>query len=267
MGEREVVEKTDEPRTVQSLKKDLLDGGVDGAEILLVHSSLSSLGWVCGGAQAVVEALVEVVLPGTLVMPTFSGGLSDPSRWENPPVPESWWETIRAEMPAFDTEMTPVGSVGMIPEVFRKSSKVVRSSHPTVSFAAKGPDADMITKDHPLDFPLGEDSPLARLYQLDADILLLGVDYERNTSFHLGEYRAPGTEEVAQGGPIIEDGDRVWKEYKDIKYRDDKFNEIGEEFEKEKEVKIFKTGSASSKYLSLRDCVDISERWFTEFRD
>ena len=266
MDEREVVENTDEPRTVQSLKKDLVAGGVSEAEILFAHSSLSSLGWVCGGAQAVVEALVEVVSSGTLVMPTFSGGLSDPSDWEHPPVPESWWETIRAEMPAFDPEVTPVGSVGMIPEVFRKWPGVVRSSHPIVSFAALGPDSEFIVKNHPLDFPLGEDSPLARLYELEAKVLLLGVGYGRNTSFHLGEYRAPGKKETVDGGPIKENGERIWKEYKDIKFRDDKFEEMGEEFEKKHKVKKFRIGSAECRYFSIRDSVDFSERWFTEFR-
>ncbi len=267
MDEREVVENTDKPRTVRTLTKNLYQVGIEEDETLLVHSSLSSLGWVCGGAQAVVEALIEVVSPGTLVMPTFSGGLSDPSDWENPPVPESWWETIRAEMPAFDPEVTPIGSVGMIPEVFRKWPNVVRSSHPIVSFAALGPDSEYLVKDHPLDYPLGEDSPLARLYELDAKVLLLGVGYGRNTSFHLGEYRAPGKEETVEGGPIKESGKRIWKEYKDIKFRDDKFEEMGEEFEEKEDVRIFKVGSAKCRYFSLRDAVDFSERWFTEFRN
>jgi len=267
MDEGEVVNNTDEPRTVRSLKKDLKEAGIEEDETLFVHSSLSSLGWVCGGAQAVIEALLDVVSEGTLVLPTFSGGLSEPSRWEHPPVPESWWETIKEEMPAFDPEITPTGSVGTIPEIFRNWPGVTRSSHPTVSFAALGRDAEIITKDHPYDYPLGEDSPLARLYDLDADILLLGVSYDRNTSFHLGEYRAPRCEEVVQGAPIMEEGERVWKEYKDIKFKDDKFEEIGKEFEEVEDVKIFKVGSAESRYFSLRDAVDFSERWFSKFRD
>lgn len=266
MDEREIVKKTDEPRTVRSLKEDL-EEVVKGDEVLFVHSSLSSLGWVCGGAQAVVKALVEVVYDGTLVLPTFSGGLSDPSRWEHPPVPESWWETIRQEMPAFDPEVTPVGSVGVIPETFRKFPRVLRSSHPCVSFAALGPHAEDIIEDHPLDYPLGDDSPLARMYDLEAKVLLLGVGYDRNTCFHLGENRAPGTEERVEGGPIMENGERVWKEYKDIKYRDDVFEEIGEEFEEENSVNIFKVGSAECRYFSIRDSVDFSERWFKKFRD
>src|SRR5690349_7103098 len=60
-----------------------------------------------------------------------------------------------------------------------------------VSFAAWGRHALPITANHALDYGLGEHSPLARLYDLDGSVLLLGVGYERRTSLHLAEYRAP----------------------------------------------------------------------------
>jgi len=266
MDEKRSVEETDRPRTVKSIKMDLLDGGIDRESDLLVHSSLSSIGWVCGGPVAVIKALLQTLSSGTLVMPTFTGGHSDPSSWENPPVPESWWDTIREEMPAFDPEITPVGRVGKIPEVFRKWPGVKRSYHPVVSFAAKGPNADLIVEDHPLDLPFGKDSPLQRLYDLDAYVLLIGVGHDRNTCFHLGENLAPGAEKRTEGSSVKDKGRKVWKEFKDIKYRDDQFEKVGKEFEKECTVEEFKVGSADCKYFSIKDAVDLSERWFTEFR-
>ena len=58
------------PNTINSIYQDLNRLGINNNDIVLVHSSLSSLGWVCGGAQAVIIALMEVVgNSGTLVMP------------------------------------------------------------------------------------------------------------------------------------------------------------------------------------------------------
>jgi aminoglycoside 3-N-acetyltransferase len=109
MSERDAIKRTwENPDTMKLLMADVSALGVASGMTLLVHSSLSALGWVCGAPVAVVLALEEALgFGGTLVMPTHSSDLSDPARWQNPPVPEAWWETIRQTMPAYDPDLTP----------------------------------------------------------------------------------------------------------------------------------------------------------------
>ncbi len=103
MSEDKVVEKTKTPATIESLQTDLRALGVRPGMVVLVHSSLSAMGWVCGGSVAVVTALQKVLgSTGTLVMPAHSSGLSEPSKWEGPPVPESWWPVIREDLQIMD---------------------------------------------------------------------------------------------------------------------------------------------------------------------
>ena len=166
-SERGVLQKTEVPATVDSLQADFSALGVEPGMVLLVHSSLSALGWVCGGPVAVIIALQEVLgSTGTLVMPVHSTGLTDPSRWGSPPVPESWWQTIRETMPAYRPDLTPTRSTGIIAETFRKQKGVLRSAHPHVSFCAFGAHAREITDNHSLAFGMGEASPVARVYDL-----------------------------------------------------------------------------------------------------
>ena len=103
MTELAVVAATSAPRTQDSLTRDLLRLGVTPGETLLVHCAMSALGWVAGGAEAVVRALLGAVTDaGTLVMAAQSSQLSDPANWGAPAVPDDWVETIRAELPPFD---------------------------------------------------------------------------------------------------------------------------------------------------------------------
>jgi aminoglycoside 3-N-acetyltransferase len=264
MAESDVIAATPEPRTRQSLGEDLLRLGVEPGMIVLVHSSLSALGWVNGGSVAVIQALQDVLTPdGTLVMPAHSGGMSEPARWENPPVPASWVDTVRATMPAYDARFTPTSGIGRVAEHFRTWPDVLRSDHPALSFAAWGARAGDITHNHQLEDPLGEGSPLARIYDFKGYVLLLGAGYDSNTSFHLAEYRIPRHRDITQGAPVMLDGRRVWVTYRDVDLDETPFAKIGAEFEAEHAVRIGKVGSAESRLFSQPEAVDFAQGWMT----
>jgi aminoglycoside 3-N-acetyltransferase len=271
VSEQDAVEKSAGPNTVESLSEDLLKLGVRPGMVLLVHTSLSAIGWVCGGPVALITALQGVLRAyGTLVMPTHSGDCSDPQLWKNPPVPESWWQSIRDAMPPYRPEITPTRGVGRTPDLFRTLPDVLRSSHPHVSFAAWGERAVEIVSDHSLEMCLGDGSPLARIYDCDGFVLLLGVGFDRNTSFHLAEYRAEYTtkERVILGAPLLVDGHRRWKTFSDINYDSDDFSEIGRAFLKSHKqmIRAGKVGEADSLLFSQREAVDFAAKWMHTHR-
>jgi aminoglycoside 3-N-acetyltransferase len=271
MTEKKAISTSKNPVTIETLKKDFLNIGLREGMTVLLHSSLSSIGWVCGGAAAVILVLEDILgATGTLVMPAHSGDLSDPGSWGNPPVPESWWETIKRTMPPYDCYMTPTRGIGVIPEVFRKQNGVIRSSHPQISFTARGKNAEFITSRHGLEFGCGEDSPLARIYDIGGYVLLLGVDHSSNTSIHLAEARAdyPGKKIVLCGAPLMEDKMRKWVEYKDYNDFTKDFLKLGKAFVKayRPNVGIANIGSAKTQFFKQKDLVDFAIGWIEKNR-
>jgi len=264
-------DRSPEPVTVDSITDDLRDLGLEAGQTVFVHSSLSALGWVCGGPPAVVDALQNVITEdGTIAMPANSAGNMDPADMGNPPVPESWYDTIREQMPPYRPEVTPTQRIGAIPECFRSCPGVNRSQHPQHSVAAWGADAEFVTAEHSIDNSLGEQSPLARIYELDGDVLFLGTSHETNTSMHLAEYRADidiGTE--TNGAAMLVDGEREWIEWEDIDIDDEDFPECGAAFERAC-PDAFETGTVGvgeTKRMSQRALVDFAVEWFESNRE
>ncbi|MCC6443475.1 MAG: AAC(3) family N-acetyltransferase [Armatimonadetes bacterium] len=148
--------------------------GVQPGDRILVHSSLVALGRVEGGADAVIDALLEAVGPqGMVVMPTFA--CSAP----------------------FDRRTSSTG-LGLLPERFWRRPGAVRSLHPTHSVAAVGREAEEIIRDHEkAPTAYAEGTPYYNLAMNGGKVLLLGVDQDRNTTLH--------TAEALAGSPYLSD--------------------------------------------------------------
>lgn len=85
MSEEKTVSMVSQPGTRESIAADLRRLGVEPGMVLIVHSSLSAIGWVNGGPVTILHALKDVLTPtGTLVMPTHSADYSDPANWHPP---------------------------------------------------------------------------------------------------------------------------------------------------------------------------------------
>ena len=256
------------PFCVRSISQDLRNLGLQGRQTVLVHSALSAFGYVIGAERSVVTALLDTLGPdGTLVVPTHSSDLSDPSQWTHPPIPPSWWNTVRAEMPAYDPQLTGTRKMGAIPEYVRHLPGAIRSAHPKSSFCALGPNADFITANHGLENGFDDHSPLGRLYDLGASILLLGVGHLNNTMLHLAEGRAPATRPVTtDGSPMMVNGVREWVAYQSLDYEARDFEQVGAAFATSGLERAGLVGGAASRLLPVVPLVDFATTWFAQHR-
>ncbi|NUK01764.1 AAC(3) family N-acetyltransferase [Streptomyces lunaelactis] len=247
--------------------------GVEPDGVLIVHASLRTVGAVDGGPGAVVRALRQALGPqGTLVVPSFTTENSDTSpsfRDRVRGLGEEERAAVRASMPPFDRASTPAPLMGALAETVRLSPGALRSGHPQTSFAALGPHAERIVADHSPDCHLGEESPLARLYELGAQVLLLGTGFDRCTAFHLGEYRVPSPPQRLYRCVVSGNGGREWWEYADVDLDDSDFAALGSGFERGASggaVRKGRVGSAESRLLRIADAVDFAQRWLPEHR-
>lgn len=262
----------DGPATIASLTRDLSALGLSAGDVVITHTSLSALGWVVGGPVAVMTALERVLGDtGTLVMPTQSGGLIDPENWGNPPAPKEWWPVIRDHLPPYDPATTPSVGVGVVAETFRTRPGVLRSDHPLYSFAAEGAHAGDVTAEHRLSRGLGEDSPLGRLYEFDARVLLLGVDHSANTSLHLCEYRAladwqrPCKVRLPIG--TDEAGLTRWATVDDLDLDEGDFAALGLAYESTPaSIQTGPVGAGTGRLMAQRELVDFGVAWMHAHR-
>lgn len=243
--------------------------GLQKNDVVMVHTSLKSMGYVCGGAQTIIEALIEVVEEeGTIMMPTQSWKNLDPEEGVHWDADERDWQRIRDNWPAYDKNLTPTNTMGSTAEMFRQWPGSIRSDHPARSVCAYGKHAEYLTRDHDLSNIFGDGSPIARLYELDAKVLLLGVGYDKNTSIHLADARAeyPGKHNCTRYSAVMEHGVRVWKKYNTLFVDGEDFVEIGQAFEENSMVSRGVIGDAEIRLMKQRDVVDYAVEWIEKNR-
>lgn len=264
-------DETQPPRRIHTrpeIARDLTGLGVQDGDILLVHSSLRSIGWVPGAALAVTQALLDAVGPeGTLVVPAQTGENANPAGWSRPPAPREWWPVIREHTPGFDPARTPSSSMGAVAEQVRTWPGARRSNHPQTSFAALGRQAEDVVAVHDLDSQCGERSPLGALERLGARVLLLGATFGSCTAFHLAEYRLDLPPMTTHGAAVLRpDGGREWVTFEDVDLDEDDFDRIGEHLLTTGGVSSGRVGDAVSHLVHLAGAVEAARAWMAANR-
>jgi aminoglycoside 3-N-acetyltransferase len=244
------------PITEARLRRDLDALGVRRGTTLIVHSSLSRIGWVVGGAPTVVRALLAAVgESGTMAMPAATPHCADPATWREPRIPEEHLAEVREHLPLFDPRTTPT-AMGAIPESFRTWPGTLRSDHPLESVCARGPVAGAITSEHPLAFSEGRGGPFEKLYDLDGRVLLLGVGFNRCTALHFAESLVETRRTTTVRFPVERNGRREWLEVPNVADDDDRlFPTIGAEYLATGRVRRGLVGRAESTLFPMRDLV------------
>jgi len=228
----------------EDIKAGLRKLGLKKGDSVGVHSSLRSFGHVEGGADAVIDALLEIVgKGGNVMMSTHSANLGKDQRTpEEIAMGVSWLLKI---LP-YDPEKTPV-TTGIIPETFRKRKGVIRGSHPSHSVAASGPKAKELSE--------GWHS----LLEMDGYILLIGVDLDRCTAMHLAEklvqFPAHILKKITPPKWFVEKYPEGEWEWDFGPYPD--FAKLAEPCVKRGIMKSVKVGEATLRLVRLRELIDL----------
>lgn len=224
--------------TKEDLKHHLKQMGFTGKEAVMIHSSMKSIGEVEGGADTVIDALMEYFVEGLLMVPTHT------------------WKQMSEEYCVFDPQTEPA-CVGIIPNLFMKREGVVRSLHPTHSIAAYGARAaEYIKGEEQVTTPCAPNGCWGRLLEERAKILLIGVTHVRNTFIHGIEEMWDVPERLTREPVLFQikmpDGSlrpapvhRHYNPYTD---------HISEEYDKMKEG-YFRTGAATKESFGDAQCI------------
>lgn len=152
--------------TKQELLAHLAALGIDPNGTLMVQVSCKSIGEVEGRGDTVLDALAEYMKSGLLVLASHT------------------WNNVGVKNPVMDVLHTPT-CVGVLTEMFRKRPGVYRSLHPTHSLAAIGEGAEeFVSGEEHIETPCGKGGAYYKLSERNAQILLIGVNFTRNTFIH-----------------------------------------------------------------------------------
>jgi aminoglycoside 3-N-acetyltransferase len=229
---------------------------------VLVHAALRSVGKVMGGAQTLLDALLDVVGPRGTIM-----GYVD---WDGQDDVEGHPELREHARPFDPATSRSVRDNGWFPEMLRTTPGAFRSANPGASMAAIGAQAQWLTADHKLDYGYGPDTPLSRLVEADGKTLIIGATLDHMTLLHHAEHLAEFSPKRIRRyeTPMLIDGKVVWRKFEEFDtsdppdgMADDYFATIVEDFLATGKGKRGTLGAAPSVLVKAREIVPFAVSW------
>jgi aminoglycoside 3-N-acetyltransferase len=253
------------PITHTQLVSDFKTLGVLPEQTIMLHASVNAVGKVMGGANVILQALLETLTPeGTLMM--YAG-------WEDIPdymldLPPDLHPIYYAEHPVFDPMIArAVRKNSILAEFLRTFPGTQRSQNPEASMIAHGKHAAWLTDNHPLNYGYGLGSPLAKLIEIKGYVLMLGAPLDRVTLLHHAEYQAKMRHKnvIHYPCPILRDGKKVWVDIEDYETGEPHdaytLDEIVHAYLAHKPTKQGKVGNADSYLFDAADLNQFAIQW------
>ena len=219
----------------KTLTQNFLELGVKPGGVLLVHTSFSKIKPIEGGPLGLISALRSALgLDGTLVMPSMSYDDDHP----------------------FDKAKSPCPEMGIVADTFWRLPGVLRSDN-NHAFAAVGRLAEKIVAPHPMDVPHGLASPVGRVYEMDGQVLLLGVDHGSNTTIHLCENLAGVRYRRAKYITVLKDGQPTRFDYREIDHCCQNFALVDGWLDEKQNQRHGRIGNGETRLMRSRDIVNV----------
>jgi aminoglycoside 3-N-acetyltransferase len=253
------------PATRSSLRGSLGRLGVAPGDVIMVHASLRSIGTVTGGANIIVQALLDAVGPtGTIV-----------AYVDFEPF---YIDTGDTEVPVFDKRIARAARDHVVlHEVLRTWPGALRSDHPDAGVVALGHLADWITSEHPFQYGYGEGSPFDKALQANVQVLMLGAPLDTITLLHCAEHRAqiPNKRVVRYRRLMPGENGPKWVTFEEFdtakpvneRLPEDCFERIATAYLASGRGTVGTFGSAHATLLDGRDLVTFGVEWLERYFD
>ena len=191
--------------------------GLGAGDVVMVHASVRSVGEIAGGPDQIHLAIKDAITDaGTMMMyASCPDYVDEVGRGVHPGSKEL---EILEKLPPFDALTARAArDNGTLVEFFRTYPGSLVNHHPA-RFVVWGAQAPHLISEQPWDFAFGRGSALERFVQLNGKILLIGCDHDTVTFLHYAEHilDVPGLRIACFEVPWLENGERVWKEMKEV---------------------------------------------------